>query len=516
MCNGVMVNEDCNHFLYECYKYYQGRPPRDVAENYVDIFLRGTNVTDFVINIGSNLQSQYPSNVNEDYIDKYLQKTENGKSVDYANTWVASAYDLFVRQGLDYLAVWIERCRALGITPWLSLRMNDCHNNDDETSIALTNYHHEHHEYRRVRHRPVKGYFDNCFDYFVPEYRARVLKYIAEAVERYDADGFELDWMREPFCFPVGREVEGAAVIHEFTREARAILNDAERKWGHKIRLSARVPADPVKALEFGYDVATWAREGLIDTVIPSPRWASANSDIPVEFWRTLLHDTPVSICPCLEVLIKARPDNRHFNTYREHYAAMAAAYLSMGADKIYLFNYMYDTNPDEKRFGEGVAKVSSHSPYADKAVFREWLTLMGDAEMAVNAERTHMVTYNDIGPEWYYWDVARFAPLPVVSRNRADAKFIRIRVGKIPADARVWLRLAADRAPMDVFASSESVSYRETIEDFDRRFTENPLYVYEIRNDGNLPPFIVAEFSAGDEPLTVDYADVYVNRSCD
>ena len=38
---------------------------------------------------------------------------------------------IYFDQGLDMYQIWIARLREIGINPWISLRTNDVHNNDD-------------------------------------------------------------------------------------------------------------------------------------------------------------------------------------------------------------------------------------------------------------------------------------------------------------------------------------------------------------------------------------------------
>ena len=64
--------------------------------------------------------------------------------------------------------------------------------------------------------------------------------------------------------------------------------DEAEKKWGHKLRMAVRVPAYPADALGLGMDVPTWVKEGLIDVVIPSPGGLDTVSDTQVALWRAV------------------------------------------------------------------------------------------------------------------------------------------------------------------------------------------------------------------------------------
>lgn len=71
---------------------------------------------------------------------------------------------------------------------------------------------------------------DLLYDYSKAEVRLHYLEVLREACRRYDLDGVELDWLRYPKFFRDG-EVN-AAVMTEFVREVRAIVDEAARTPG--------------------------------------------------------------------------------------------------------------------------------------------------------------------------------------------------------------------------------------------------------------------------------------------
>ena len=75
-----------------------------------------------------------------------------------------------------------------------------------------------------------------------------------------------------------------------------------------RILLGVRVPAHPDAAAGLGMDGVAWAREGLVDLIVPCPFWSSSDFDIPVELWRERLGEAAdkVTVAPGLEY--NARP----------------------------------------------------------------------------------------------------------------------------------------------------------------------------------------------------------------
>lgn len=68
--------------------------------------------------------------------------------------------------------LWIAHCKEIGINPWISFRMGDCHCPDDETSFLRSDFF-----YTAKKNGWILGddygYFKNCLNYTRPEYTAK-------------------------------------------------------------------------------------------------------------------------------------------------------------------------------------------------------------------------------------------------------------------------------------------------------------------------------------------------------
>jgi hypothetical protein len=291
--------------------------------------------------------------------------------------WVHTAWSL-AQQGIDPYAVWLQRARKLGLSPWISMRMNDLHNVDDPESYMHNTLWREHPEFRRVPWRAVDTR-DRALDYLHAEVREYHFRLIEEYAERYDFDGLELDWMRFGFHFAPGREAEGAVVLTAFMRRTRALLDRWEKRRGHRIALGARVPSRPQTAVALGMDGALWAREGLVQLLTVTPFWASIETDMPMELWRRLAGDR-VILAAGLELLVRPYHDYRplQFNTL-ETVRGAASSLLSRGADRVYLFNYM-----------------DSQTAMTDLENYPALLRECGRLETLAGKRRRHVITYAD------------------------------------------------------------------------------------------------------------------------
>jgi len=106
---------------------------------------------------------------------------------------------------------------------------------------------------------------DRALDWAHAEVREHYYELIREALEIFDLDGLELDWMRFGYFFGIGRELEGGNILTQFVAEVRRAMAKAAKKWRHPVELGVRVPSTPETARQLGLDGAAWARAGLID-----------------------------------------------------------------------------------------------------------------------------------------------------------------------------------------------------------------------------------------------------------
>lgn len=135
------------------------------------------------------------------------------------------------------------------------------------------------------------------YDYSKAEVRSHYLAILREACRRYDLDGIELDWLRYPKFFRDG-EVN-AAVLMEFVREARTILDETAKQRGHPLRLVTRVPDGPARARELGLDVEAWLKAGWIDAVIAGNGFTFGSNTL--DQWVTLAHRHHVPVYGVIE-----------------------------------------------------------------------------------------------------------------------------------------------------------------------------------------------------------------------
>lgn len=326
----VIYNLDCSEFFINTF----GPVSPETIDKFVDAHA-AVGVTDLFINLNAQ-KTDYRSEVWESYWDGY----DPSKGVDQPffagmdaktrateSVWYINTYRLY-KQGCDYGKRMIDRARKDGISPWISIRMNDAHFPDKPNHPIHSAMWKSHPEWRLS---------NGGLDYEQPEVRERYLKLIREICTRYDVDGLELDFLRFWLYFRPGREQIGAGLMESFIKDCRATTQAAAKRLGHPVQLAVRVPTTPWIARMHGLDAVAWAKAGLVDMIIASPFWASMCTDIPIETWKGQLIGTKTLVAFSQEEGIDSGAGRRSATS--EEMRGLLVSGLERGADAVYFFN---------------------------------------------------------------------------------------------------------------------------------------------------------------------------------
>lgn len=412
----LMLNIDINTVVTPFLDAVAAKPTPTKEDLYpfVDQYAN-TDITDILFDVFCQY-SAVDSAVFTDYAFKREQKTENGVAVDYTREFGA-LYRLNKECGMDPYAVWLDRTRELGMRPWLSVRMNDCHCPYEDACFLRSEFFYEARE-KGWNIGDRYDYFLYCFDYAVPAVREKMLAYLREVLERYDMYGLELDFQRDIYCFDYENTPDCHKYMTDFMRAAKALVDEVGEKRGHKIVLSARVTRDIEQSKVFGFDVVTWAKEGLIDLVVPTPRWATNDDDMPIAAWKAALPG--VAVQAGLEVLCNRQTFDAAISA--ELARALSAKYLSQGSDGIYLFNHF---------IGHG-------NSAAQDAQFREIYNTCGTLVKALSHPLNYVVMWQDMVPTGY----PSYRPLPLTLPENGDERALSLDLGVMPETCSCVLTL--------------------------------------------------------------------------
>lgn len=401
----------------------------------------------------------------------------------HMRNWVHAAW-LLNHEGIDPYARWLARCRKCGIKPWLSLRMNDVHFVDNPDHPIHSRFWKEHPEYRRD---PKDKYNGQALDYGRPEVRAYNLAYVREMIFRYDLDGFELDWMRNPFYFKSGQEKEGLAILTEFTSEVRDLLQQREKQLGHAIELSARVPVHPETAQGLGFDVDAWASRKLIDRLVVMP-FLFTQFDMPIERWKQLLSGHQVAVEAGLMISVVPYAGGLALSHSMETARGAAISFLDRGADRIYLFNFF-----DDEPYGvTGEAYAAS----APGKAFRGVMQQIGSIDTMAGKSRRHVMSNDDT---WAHGQT----PVSLLPRDIGPGAKVNFRIPSGPGPVNgqaVQVRLA-----VGPFETADEHRWKVLVNDHDCRPLEFIPYPLPSR------PALAFEVPSG--AITRGFNEVEINN---
>lgn len=399
-----MINEDCGRYFK---KNPQEKMNIEDLQAFVDQF-ENTKVTHLIFNPNAQ-RTAYRSLVYEaawdiPNIDSYRKGTgiRNLKYLD--------------EQGIDPFLVWTKRCREKGLSPWISIRMNDIHDILDRNNVSHSTFWREHPQYWRVPHSKGKRMGDYALDYAHSEVRERQLALVHEVLDRYDIDGIEIDWMRFGKNLAPARAKEDAHFLTDFIRLVRAEANQSANQRGHRIQVAVRIPATPQISEEFGLNGIQWAKKGLVDYLIVTPMF-STDFEIPLNEWRKLLGDaaTHVTVVPSVDHLTVPGPAMSGTDNDLAVFCAWAMVMLYQANESFYFFNWMY-------------YRISSED-------FRFLLENGINEEALRNMPRRHLVSFHD------HTENAAFRDNQIPCRTNKDLLF-RVQVGKKPDKGTVRLVL--------------------------------------------------------------------------
>ena len=407
----LIINEDNDHY----FKQTSDLMTLEALQAYVDQ-MKNSHVTHFFM-CPHGQRTSYASKVHE----PIWEGMADGSPINYGPgksgiRWATNCRKLF-DMGIDPYHVWIERCRKNGISPWISMRMNDVHFVSRENYFRNFNFWREHKELWRVPETNMKNWMDCAFDYSKKESYDFYFACAKELLERYDMDGFELDWMR--FCLHLtpGKEREQAHCLTRFVREIRQYANEIGKKRGRKIPISVRVPATPQASAALGMNAVEWANEGLIDQIVASCFFSSSDFNIAASDWKKLLKDPKFPVLTAADDGVSCGNGIPRMELTHEMYLGWANAMLGNGSDGLYLFNLVYRPEKFQKIIAEGLEK-----------------------ERILNLHRRHVVSYRDFLAAY---DDPALNPEKQLPRNLTEAKAedFTVQFGKKPTkEGKLWV----------------------------------------------------------------------------
>ncbi len=486
----VMFNEDWGHFLWTRYDNNI-----NVTEETLKTFIyqyKDTCITDFSMNVNGTV-STYPSKTWDSFSDRYLVKEENGEKVDYTNTFAKLAYQLR-EQNIDMYKIWIDTLNEIGIKPWISIRVNDCHYSQMKNHMWKSSFISKRSDLMRINHRERREYYDYNLDFSKEEAREHLLSYIDETLERYSPYGLELDFTREMYSFYPGGEKEGTKYINEMMHKIKEL---AKKHFpDRKIPINVLVNGTASSCLALGHDVGYWAENDLIDSVTLLPRWETINFDYEFDLWKRVVNNK-VPVGGGLQIMIRPTKVFKDVSSTVEMAYGEASSYIKNGCDFLFLYNFMDITE-------SGIKNTIINNSTRNN--LDEILTTIGNEEKLLTKPKRYTLTYDDFTP---YWERSH-ARLPIEFGN-GEIQYLKIATGELGENSKLVLafREDIDVSKISVYINSKKAEFSER-GGLDRGILDKDGYIFPITDTDCINGSAIVEIDYPENAMLI-YAEITV-----
>jgi len=261
----------------------------------------------------------------------------------------------FAKKGTDALQMATAYCRRRGLEIFVSVRMNDTHDNrglqPPGPHFSLFKQQHPECLMGTMTNRPRYCAW-TAVDFTYAAVRDHVRRFVREFLEGYDVDGIEYDFFRHLQLFKTVANGEDATqsevnLMTELMRDLRAIAEEVGRQRGKPFLVAVRVPDSVGFCRAVGIDIERWVRESIVDIVIGSG-YFQCN---PWHVMADIVHRNGGKFYASLDEarnaekraplgLLPGRAKSPAFFRARE------AAAMAEGVDGVYLFNLEQEALP--------------------------------------------------------------------------------------------------------------------------------------------------------------------------
>ena len=250
--------------------------------------------------------------------------------------------------GLDDVQLQLDYAHKHGAEFFADYRFNDVHDDKDRPDNPyplMVDFKRQHPEllFGSWDKVPPVGTW-SYLDFDAPAVREYVLGELRTVVEKYDIDGLNLDFGREPSIFRTVAFGNDATtpqleLMTAWMTEVRAMLTTIGKKRGRPILLSVRVPDSIGYCRAIGIDLEKWLEKGLVDILVTGVNFrfepwgysAALAKKYHRPFYASIDYPEfhPINVTSPLTRLTPAS------------FAGRTAAALAAGADGILYFNIM-------------------------------------------------------------------------------------------------------------------------------------------------------------------------------
>lgn len=319
---------------------------------------------------------------------------------------MASNLDLLIESGSCPLQIVVDFAHENNMECFGSVRMNDTH--DSFIPGWLTSWKKHHPELLVDTKGILPGFelYTSSQDFVNKEVRQRKLEIIREVSNRYDIDGFELDFLRHPVFF--SRTLRGEPctddevdIMTSLASEIRMFTEEAADRRGRPLLISARVPDNFESSKRIGLDLETWLEKDLLDILVAG---AYTPFSLPVKELVNKSSKYGVPVYPCINVgSINSLADK----DFTECVRALASNWYKMGASGVQFFN-----------LGTPIVQKKGKELLRTRDRFYSCLYEVGDPQLLVGKDKVYSVDNLSKKVFKYYAHISSRPPLPLTSKK--------------------------------------------------------------------------------------------------
>jgi hypothetical protein len=310
-----------------------------------------TGVDAYMLSPGMGWVPWWQSEVEPDFYEWWEERT--GIKLEAMSG--LGGYETYVKNGGDMVQVLVDSCKKHGMAPFVSLRINDVHHQEQYVlknlrSIVSCRFYVEHPEWHiEPEHTSKEGYYPvRGMNWAVPEVRAYKLALLTELAEKYDLAGLELDFLRDNHLFRDG-EIDNATridIVTDFIKKVRAAI-DRNCPDGKRRHLCVRIPLELKSHPEIGLDVKRLSEAGV--DMFNLSGWYHTTQTTDVASVRTLVPDAAIYLEMThstarypyfLNSGLYGTNGNPRTSDHQFYTTALLAN--KSGADGVSLFNFVY------------------------------------------------------------------------------------------------------------------------------------------------------------------------------
>jgi hypothetical protein len=332
----LIYNEDGTNTLGN---YMHGMRPLTMEDlyEYIDV-LANTQVTTYMMCIGSCMpyyESKY-EDVFATCSDPELLKKMDPEKAKPFKIYVENA-KMLKEKGTNLVKACLKRAKEKGMETFITMRMNDLHftTTNEFLPIAQGKFWAKHPEFYVGDH--PGWHADGALNYAKKEVREFKLNLIKEACEKFDFEGFELDFQRFLVYFPYKEGHKYLTEMNGFVKDVKNIITEYGKTKKRKVLLTVKIPPRLDLCTEKGLDIKYWLKNKLIDFISVSAHWTD-DALMPIKEFKKELGNPDIPFYTTIYDGESFPHQLRSQGIFR----AIASNYFNEGSDGIYLFNYFF------------------------------------------------------------------------------------------------------------------------------------------------------------------------------